>query len=307
MAFDLILFQKFLMLKGLSERYKRELMYYALRLNNYGGFNQEIISNFLLDKSNQNNTARAFVEIFRKFLIHFKEELILKEELTQEDLTRALEVEIPYITGRKKVRINVPLTKNEMELMEKTLDTKELKLMFLICYCGGLRLQELMSIRVNSFNWEILKEHKEQMGEVKVLGKNNKEGIALLPNWLIQKIAEYIKDNKPNFKSIDSYLFNIPGHMSARNFEIKIREAGIKSGITKKGENGEYIQSTIVHPHKLRHQLGHDLMREGKHIRVIQEALRHSNISSTQIYTQFSKEELKEEMESRNKPREEVI
>ena len=61
------------------------------------------------------------------------------------------------------------------------------------------------------------------------------------------------------------------------------------------GENGEYIQSTIIHPHKLRHQLGHDLMREGKHIRVIQEALRHSNISSTQIYTQISKDELKEE------------
>lgn len=307
MAFDLILFKRYCFLKGLSERYIKELMYYALRLNLYGKFNQEVINNFLIEKSNQNNVARAFIKIFQKFLIHFKEELISKGELSQEDLTRALEVQVPQITGRKKVRLKNPLTDSEMKLLEETLDTEELKLMFLICYNGGVRLQELMKIRLNSFNWNKMLENKEGMGELRILGKNNKEGVAILPNWLMRKIKDYIQNNKIPFGGRDSYLFKKSGHMSERTFEIKLRQAGMRAGITKKGENGEWIQSTIVHPHKLRNQLGHDLVKENKNLRVIQEALRHANISSTQIYTQISKEELKEALDSRNKPREEAM
>lgn len=299
MTFDLTLFNNYLTLKGLSDRYKRELMYYGLRLNIYGKFNQEVVNRFLLDKSNQSNVGRAFIELFKKFLIHYKEELITKGELTQEELIKVLEVEVPSISGRSKVRINVPLTKNEMDLIEKTLETEELKLMFLISYNGGLRLQELLSIRVDSFNWKEIKEDGSEMGEVRVLGKGNKEGVALLPFWLIKRISYYIKANTQKFTKSPK-LFKVSG----RFFELHIKKAGVMAGITKKGENGEWIKSTIVHPHKLRHQLGHDLMREGKHMRVIQEALRHSNISSTQRYTQISKAELKQEMISRNKPKE---
>jgi site-specific recombinase XerD len=171
--------------------------------------------------------------------------------------------------------------------------------MFLISYNSGLRLQELLRIRINSFNWDKIKENNEEMGEIIVLGKGNKEGIALLPNWLMRRVGAYIRQNL-NTKPKDFLLFP----MSGRSWELHLKNAGIKAGITKMGENGQYIQSTKVHPHKLRHQLGHDLVKEGKHIRVIQEALRHENISSTQRYTQISKEELKEAMKSRNKPRE---
>jgi len=295
MAFDLTLFENFLVLKGLSKRYKRELMYYALRLNKFGKFNQEVVNDFLINKSNQNNTARAFIVLFKKFLVHYKEELNLKGELTEAELIRVLEVEVPQITGRKKGRINVPLTKGEMKLVFDALETAQLKLMFLVCYHGGLRLQELIRIKVNSFNWEALKENPQDVGELKVLGKGDKERIAFLPNWLMRTLKEYIKGNTGKF-SVDSLLFDVSG----RYFQIHLKTAGKVSGITKKGENGEYIQDTIVHPHKLRHQLGHDLTLDGKNLRVVQEALGHSSITSTQIYTQLSKKEIKKEMEYRN-------
>jgi integrase len=300
MAYDLTLFQKFLTLKGLSERYKKELMYYALRLNLYGGFNQEIINRYLLDKANQNNTARAFVELFRKFLINFKEELISNGELKKEDIPIILEVEIPQITGRKKSRINVPLTEKEMKLIEDTLETKQLKLMFLLCYHGGLRLKELMGLRVNSFDWDALRIDKEDNVGARVIGKNNKEGTVYFPNWLMKQVRDYIKEHNPPLSKDDS-LFLERGKMSGRTFENKIRWVGIKSGITQKGENGEWIPSTLIHPHKFRHQLGHDLVKDKESIRFIQDVLRHTNITSTQIYTQFSKEEIKEGMKQRDK------
>ena len=295
MAFDLILFQNFLSLKGLSPTYKKDLMYYALRLNVYGKFNQEVINRFLMDKSNQNNSARAFINLFKEFIIQYKEELIEKGELNEEEFIKALQIKIPQVTGRKKDKITISLTKEEMKRIFDALETSQLKLMFLVCYNGGLRLQELIRIRVNSFNWNDFKENKEGMGEVKVLGKGNKERISIIPNWLMKLIAEYIKEDSSIFTA-DSLLFPV----SPRFFQIHIKRAGMVSRITQKGENGEYIKETIVTPHRLRHQLGHDLMKDGKHMRVIQEALGHSSISSTQRYTHLSKQELKEEMEYRN-------
>ncbi|KKL03871.1 hypothetical protein LCGC14_2621810, partial [marine sediment metagenome] len=50
--------------------------------------------------------------------------------------------------------------------------------------------------------------------------------------------------------------------------------------------------------HKLRHSYGHNLLLKGVDIRYIKEALRHSSIQSTQIYTQLDKEELKDKLNS---------
>jgi integrase/recombinase XerD len=288
---DLKLFNQYLTLKKLSDKTKKEYLLYALRFQNIGGFNNEAISHFLINPTNQNNVARAFISVLKKYLIYNRKEL----QLTEEEFKEIVESEIPTVTGRKKQKINIPLTKEEMELMERTLITEEEKLMFLVCYNGGLRLQELIRIKANSFNWNSYQDNPDKMGEVLVYGKGNKEGISLIPNWLMKRIETYIMENLSN---PEEKLFKLSG----RTFESRIREAGIKSGITKKDENGEYIQSSLVHPHKLRHQLGYDLTKRGIDIRYIRDILRHSSITSTQIYTQLSKDDLKEKMESVNNP-----
>jgi site-specific recombinase XerD len=81
---------------------------------------------------------------------------------------------------------------------------------------------------------------------------------------------------------------------------LKLREAGIKSGLTKKDNNGEYIKNTIIHPHRLRHSYAYNLLKQNIDIRYIKDALRHANISSTQIYTQLSKEDLKAKLQGIN-------
>ena len=289
MKIDISHFNKYLILKNLSNKTIREYLLYALRFQKYGTFNNETISDFLIEKSNQNNVARSFISILKKYLVYNRKEL----GLTEEEFKEIVESEVPTLTGRKKKRINYPFTKEEMKLLEDTLETEHDKIMFLLCYNAGLRLQELTRIKISSFNWEKLKESPLEMGEVLVLGKGNKERIALVPNWLIRRIADYVRNHE--FKQgRESRLFNIAGD----TFEDRLRQAGIKSGVTKFNSNGEVIESTRVHPHKLRHQLGYDLAKAGVDIRYIQEALGHSSITSTQIYTQLSKQDLKDKLQS---------
>lgn len=292
---DLKLFEEYLKLKRLRPRTIKEYLYLSLRFQNEtsgeGGnitFSTQTITRFLVGK---NLMAKSFVLNFKRFLLHYKLELAIKDE----ELKEIIESEVPSISGRTKVKLVVPLTKPEIDLLEQTLDTEQDKLMLLICYNGGLRLQELMGIKISSFNWEQLKQNPEEMGEVRVYGKGGKEGICLLPNWLIRRIGAYIKGNSFKY-GLESHLFKFSG----RNFEIKLRNAGIKAGLSRMGENGEYIKETIVHPHRLRHSYAYNLLKKGVDIRYIKEALRHSSISSTQIYTSLSKEDLKEKLKGIN-------
>jgi len=138
------------------------------------------------------------------------------------------------------------------------------------------------------------------MGECRVYGKGDKEGIALVPAALMKRVAIFIK-NKP-FSSLDSRLFvrgngDINLKNKSRTWQKKLSEAGIKAGITKKDEKGKIIKDTAVHPHRLRHSYASYLLNErGLNLREVQEILRHSSIQSTQIYTHINKEHLKERL-----------
>ena len=62
--------------------------------------------------------------------------------------------------------------------------------------------------------------------------------------------------------------------------------------------NGKPVPGTRVYPHRLRHSYASHLLKDLKlNIRYVQEALRHSSIVSTQIYTYIDKEELKKKLE----------
>jgi len=286
-------FESYLKNKNLKDRTLKNYIYYLNKFQVYDAFSQETISRFLSLPQNRNTVSRGFLVNFKKFLMVNYKELNLSEEQYKDIAS----IELPQLTGRAKERLINPIPHDQIPLLENALNSEKLKLMLLISYYGGLRLGELLKINILSFNWDLWGKDVSKMGELKVFGKGDKEGIALLPSELMKRIGTYIKQNK--FNGLNDKIFYSKGSIdnAARAWQLRLREAGINSGITKLDDNKQPIKETVVHPHRLRHSWGSHLIND-KHldIREVQEVLRHSSIQSTQIYTQIDKEKLKERL-----------
>ena len=291
-------FKNWLKGKNLKEKTIREYSYYFIRFQRYEKFDNESIARFLSEKTNQNNVSRSFILNFKTFLTKNHKEF----KISLEDFEDIVDVELPLITGHQKSRLVKPLTIEEIYLLEENLGTEKYKLMLLLAFHCGLRLGELLKIRVLSFNWSQWKKNIEGIGECTVFGKGDKEGIGLVPAELMKRVARYIRSDK-TLTSPESLLFitkigneaYLPNKALA--WRDKLKKAGISAGITQKDAEGKAIKETVVNPHRLRHSYASYLRKVKKlDIMDIKELLRHSSISSTQIYQNIDKEELKEKL-----------
>lgn len=291
-------FEKWLRNKNLKEKTIKEYLYYFIKFT-HQVLNQETVSEFLSDKANRNNVSRAFLSNIKEFLRSNHRQLNLSSEI----LAGVNEVQVPRLTGRTKTRLINPIMHEDIKKIEEQLETEQQKLQLLISYYCGLRLGEMLKIKASSFNWPEWKKDKTKYGECRVYGKGDKEGIALVPPELMVRIIDYILNvHAKNMKSADSKIFmyieETPGGAS-RQWQLKLREAGIKAGLTRFDENNVPIHETVVHPHRLRHSWASYLLNTKKmDIRSVQEVLRHSSITSTQIYTHINKEDLKNKLSS---------
>lgn len=282
--------------KNLKPRTVQNYVYYFNKFS-FLNFDQESISRFLSLPENRNTIARSFLLNFQKFLSINYVELGITPDLR----AKIISVELPKLTGKRKNRIVNPIMHENISLLEQCLNTESDKLKLLLSYYCGLRLGELLKIKILSFNWESWKSDTSKMGECRVLGKGDKEGIALIPADLMKRIAIFI--NRGSFEGVDSFIFVAPGKTynfqnMAREWQDHLSAAGLKCGLVQKTPEGKIIKETAVHPHRLRHSYATHLLNvKGLDIREVQELLRHSDIGSTQIYTHIDKQQLKDKLD----------
>lgn len=287
-------FENYLISKRLSARTLREYMYYFQKFK-YNSYEQESINHFLSDKGNRNIISRAFLKNLKEFLlINYKELGYSKEE--RFDIS---ETELPKITGRKEKLIIRPLSEEEIINLETYLEKETDKLKLLISFYSGLRSQELLTLRVISFNWSDWKKDISQYGECIVYGKGSKERRALIPPKLMERIRDFIKQN---FSNPNDYLFIKKNDKSklesvARDWRKILNEIGIKSKLTNQDEQGNILEETRVHPHRLRHSCAYYLMNhKGFNTSEVQQYLGHSDIKTTQLYIHIDNKHLKEKL-----------
>lgn len=174
---------------------------------------------------------------------------------------------------KKEKKIPTVLTKEEIKQLINSLDTKKSKLMVSFMYACGFRVSELVNLKVKDLNFE------EKIGSVRQ-GKGKKDRIFNLPEFLLEDLKAQAERQKEQKKE---YLFTGPNeNLSERNLQKIVKKAALRAGIKKD-----------VHPHTLRHSFATHLLENGTDIRKIQELLGHSDLSTTQIYTHISREELK--------------
>lgn len=173
----------------------------------------------------------------------------------------------------REKKIPVVLSKGEVSNLLDSATNKKSKLMLSLLYACGFRVSELVNLKINDIDFN------EKNGCVRQ-AKGKKDRNFNLPNFLaddLKKQAELQKSQN------QEYLFTGPnGKLSSRNIQKIIQNISKKAGIKKS-----------VHPHTLRHSFATHLLEEGIDIRKIQEVLGHSDLSTTQIYTHISSEELK--------------
>lgn len=138
------------------------------------------------------------------------------------------------------------------------------KLIVTLLYSSGLRVSELINLTVDNVNFE--------GKQLSIVGKNNSRVILLdeSTKQLIQKYLEK-RTQKSNY-----LVVNKSGNpLTPRYVQLMIKKYGNESGIEKK-----------ITPHILRHSYATHLFEQGVNIKIIQQLFGHSNLSTTQIYSQ---------------------
>lgn len=149
-----------------------------------------------------------------------------------------------------------------------------------LMYATGLRISEVISLEFKNIDYDEC--------IIRVMGKGSKERIVPVNDYAIKYLKEYIDNYRPELvkNEINNYIFlNNHGRMLTRQGIFKM----IKNYAALKN-----IKKTIG-PHTLRHTFATHLLENGADLRVIQELLGHSDISTTQIYTHLTKEALHNE------------
>lgn len=176
------------------------------------------------------------------------------------------------------------LTRDEVETFLSQPDThtilgKRDKAMLELLYATGLRVTELIGLKMTNINLEA--------GYIRTFGKGSKERIIPMGAKAIDSLKGYLADGRPFSlkKGKYPYLFlnSIGRPMTRQGLWKIIKKYALKAGINK-----------TVTPHTVRHSFATHLLEGGADLRSVQIMLGHSDISTTQIYTHIARERIKE-------------
>ena len=275
----------------------------------------EFLRYLLIDKGYSNNTIESYKNDLDKFLKFIEDidinqitnqnlkeyiKYLNKETLNEKSISRNISClksfykflniekyikENPSdILFQPKIKKSLPNTLTEEEVLN--LLNIELtdnfsyrnKAMLELIYATGLRVSELINLKLQDIDFS--------QDIIRTFGKGKKERIVPIGDFAKEYLKIYIYEYRGSMlkKENSEYLFlNNHGKQITRQGFFKI----LKKLAKEKGIEKE------LSPHTLRHSFASHLLKYGADLRTIQELLGHSNISTTQIYTHVTNEELK--------------
>ena len=145
------------------------------------------------------------------------------------------------------------------------------KLIIEMFYVTGIRLSELINIKIESIDFE--------HNLVKVLGKRNKERLIPLSLNMVNGLKDFIKNYH-----LENFLFS---NLDGKKLYAKLIYRVVKKYI------GKISSVNKKSPHILRHTFATHMLNNGADINAIKELLGHANLSATQVYTHNTIQKLK--------------
>jgi site-specific recombinase XerD len=174
-----------------------------------------------------------------------------------------------YLVDRPREEKTLPIVLSEEEVVNLLNVTENIKhkSILMLTYSGGLRLSEIINVKLTDIDSNRMQIRIEQ-------GKGKKDRHTLLSVKLLEVIRVYLAEYKPKV-----WLFEgaSGGQYSVGSIQSIMRDSVLKAGIKKK-----------VSVHSLRHSFATHLLENGTDLRYIQELLGHSSSKTTEIYTHIT-------------------
>jgi len=252
-------------LRGFSKQTAKMYLFYNHKFLDFSNkppeeVNEDDIKEFLAYKISDSSLSNASIALIKSSLKFFYTEMLGKN-ISMIKTPKASK-KLPVVLNRREIK----------ELLDNTENTKH-RLLIELLYSTGLRLSECINLKYSDLDMS------ERIGWVR-MGKGAKDRIFIISEIFGKDLQEYMQKTGHDGKS---YIFSVNGRkMSPRGIQHAIKVSAERAGIEKP-----------VHVHTLRHSFATHLLENGVDIRKIQKLLGHSNLQTTQIYTQVSSEEIK--------------
>jgi len=215
---------------------------------------QDILKSFLLDKHNKGSSSQT-INLYLNAIKFFYREIMKSPQ----------SIDIRF--AKKSNKLPVVLSHDEIErIIEVTKNSKH-RLIISLSYGAGLRVSEIISLKVKDLDLDSLTIHLKN-------AKGKKDRITVLPVKLVNSLRNAVAG-----KDIDDLVFESErgGGLTDRTAQVIFNNGLRRAGIKK--------EATF---HSLRHSFATHLLENGTDIRYIQELLGHQNIRTTQIYTKVT-------------------
>lgn len=265
-----------------------------------GGFLKKVEEELML-KGYSFKTRKAYLGHIRRFSAFVKKSLSQVEEgdiknyiltlLTQEQVSHSFAnqavsaIKFLYITvlkrpikvdalSRPKKENKLPIILSQVEVMKilQALENEKHKTMLFLAYSAGLRVGELVCLRIEDIDSQRMFIHIQQ-------GKGRKDRYTILSSLALEQLRKYYQLYKP-----EVWLFQgdkADSHITERTVQRVFENACIKAGVKKD-----------VSIHSLRHSFATHLLEGGTDLRYIQELLGHSSSKTTEIYTHVTQKSI---------------
>lgn len=159
------------------------------------------------------------------------------------------------------------MSKTEVNGLLDSINLPREQAIFELLYAAGLRVSEVVGLNLTDIDWSI--------NELRVLGKGSKERIVLMGGSAHKAVQTYIQAHRGNPKTKALFVNKRGTRLTVRTIQRNLKVLGI-------------------HPHAFRHTFATHLLNGGADLRIVQELLGHSSLSTTQIYTHITKDRLQE-------------
>lgn len=275
---DYLRFEK-LYSKNTIESYNRDLKKFSIFLkdnyiNEISSLSHDKILSFLEEqyKTLQDTTISRSLSSIRNFYKY----LLINGKITGNPFSAIKNPKTP----KKEIEI---LNQQEVSFFLDRLPSSTYmdlrnRAMFEMLYSCGMRVSEIVNLKLSDIDFE------ENL--IRFIGKGNKERIIPFSEITGRELKKYLDTSRPNIEKEkkSKYLFlNRSGNRMTRQGFWKILKNYSKKFNFKKN----------LYPHIFRHSFATHMLEEGADLRIVQELLGHSSISTTEIYTNIDKKHIK--------------